>query len=195
MIDSPSDVMERVRKTLAGHRPSTVVDAKASQAAVALIIAGEPEPSILLIRRQERAGDPWSGHMALPGGYRSTSDANLAVTAARETREETSLDLAKLGKPLGTLSDVRPRNEALPPVLVRPFVFEVERVEASLAGPEVVETLWIRVADLFDPRNNVPLTLSFPSGPRTFPSIQIGRYTIWGLTERILAEFAAVTGF
>ncbi len=43
-------------------------------------------------------------------------------------------------------------------------------------------------------RSRRPLMLAFPSGPRTFPSIQIGRYTIWGLTERILAEFAAVTG-
>ena len=188
-----SELLPLVREKLARHRAVVIDDPKAATAAVALILAAAPVPSILLIRRAERSGDPWSGHMALPGGYSATSDGHLEATAARETLEETGLDLADGGRAIGSLSDVAPIS-GLPRVVVRPFVFEVPGVVRSPAGPEVVEALWLPVAELFDPANRKPLTLTFPSGARTFPSIQIGRYTIWGLTERILAEFAAVIG-
>ncbi|HII81785.1 MAG TPA: NUDIX domain-containing protein, partial [Ferroplasma sp.] len=36
-------------------------------AAVALILNGN---KFLLIKRADQEGDPWSGHMALPGGHR-----------------------------------------------------------------------------------------------------------------------------
>ncbi len=192
MVPGPADLLPKVHAALERHRPALIEDPQAATAAVALVIAAASDPAILLIRRAERPGDPWSGHMALPGGYRATQDGHLEVTAARETREETGVDLGG-ARLLGTLSDVAPIS-GLPRVVVRPFVFEIPEMVESPAGPEVVEAVWIRVAELFDPANRQPLLLAFPSGPRTFPSIQVGRYTIWGLTERILAEFAAVTG-
>lgn len=192
MVPEPADPLAKLRSALARHRPVMINDPRAATAAVALVIAALPKPAILLIRRAERPGDPWSGHMALPGGYRATRDGHLEVTAARETREETGVDLSA-AKVLGTLSDVAPIS-GLPRVVVRPFVFEIPRIVDAPAGPEVVEALWLNVADLFDAANRKPLVLAFPFGPRTFPSIQVDRYTIWGLTERILAEFAAVGG-
>jgi hypothetical protein len=49
-------------------------------AAVAIILTPQPD-SILFIRRADRSGDPWSGHMALPGGRRDPSDLDLAGTS------------------------------------------------------------------------------------------------------------------
>ncbi len=193
MPPGPAVLLPKVREALSRHAPAVLTDPNAATAAVALVLAASPEPSILLIRRAERPGDPWSGHMALPGGYSATQDGHLEVTAARETREETGVDLSPTARLLGTLSDVAPIS-GLPRVMVRPFVFELPRVLAPSAGPEVVEAVWIPVAELFDPANRKPLTLTFPSGPRTFPSFQIRSYTIWGLTERILSEFASVAG-
>jgi 8-oxo-dGTP pyrophosphatase MutT (NUDIX family) len=40
------------------------------QAAVALIVRGDVDLEVLLIKRARREGDLWSGHMALPGGRR-----------------------------------------------------------------------------------------------------------------------------
>ena len=44
-------------------------DATLLWAAVSIVLAPNPD-SLLLIRRAERTGDPWGGHMALPGGRR-----------------------------------------------------------------------------------------------------------------------------
>ena len=53
----------------------------------------EGDPEILFIKRAGRAGDRWSGHVALPGGKRDAEDADDISAAIRETREEVGLDL------------------------------------------------------------------------------------------------------
>jgi hypothetical protein len=57
----------------ADPRPATAelrVASGPGRAAVAIIVreANDAQPEILLIRRAERSSDPWSGHMAFPGG-------------------------------------------------------------------------------------------------------------------------------
>ena len=93
--------MEKIRSVIRERSAADVVEAAVSttaelseqpsggRAAVALVLrenAGDPE--ILLIRRAERKGDPWSGHMAFPGGREDARDESLLETALRETREE-----------------------------------------------------------------------------------------------------------
>src|SRR6478752_6570976 len=87
--------LARLREQLA-RRPPTPDDGDASLiwAAVAAVLVPSPD-AVLLIRRAERAGDPWSGHMALPGGRREPEDADLVETARRETFEEVGLQLAR----------------------------------------------------------------------------------------------------
>jgi 8-oxo-dGTP pyrophosphatase MutT (NUDIX family) len=48
---------------------------------------------LLVIRRAENELDPWSGHMALPGGGREPGDESVYDTARRETLEEIGIDL------------------------------------------------------------------------------------------------------
>ena len=67
------------------------------RAAIAAIFreADDGEQSeVLFIRRQERDGDPWSGHVAMPGGKHEGSDVDDEYTAMRETLEEVGLDLS-----------------------------------------------------------------------------------------------------
>lgn len=153
-----------------------------------MIFAAQPEPAILFVRRTERAADPWSGQMAFPGGYRAAADESLAGTAQRETYEETGLDLAATGEQLGALDDENPRSPFLPKIVVTPFVFLLAAQRDVAAGPEVEEAVWLRALDLFAPESRRPLTVRLPVGSRTFDSVLIGRYTIWGLTERILRQ-------
>ena len=61
------------------------------RAAVALILRdpGDGTLEFLMIKRADYEGDPWSGHVALPGGRHEQGDPTLEATAIRETWEET----------------------------------------------------------------------------------------------------------
>ena len=104
---------------LMAHVPVDAVPSPASRlAAVAAILRVTSEPELLFIKRAEVAHDPWSGHIAFPGGRMEVSDASLEATAVRETFEELAIDLHD-GQILGRLDDIAPRSRALPPVIVR----------------------------------------------------------------------------
>jgi 8-oxo-dGTP pyrophosphatase MutT (NUDIX family) len=182
----------RLRSVLASHTPEKVERPEARRAAVAVVIAAGAEPAVLFIRRKERAGDPWSGQMALPGGFWSPSDDSLETTARRETEEETGIALADAGELLGVLDDVSPRTPYLPPLVVTPVVFLVAEELAAQAGPEVERAVWLKAHDLFDPALRRPFHLRLPGEAREFEAIVIGDYTIWGLTERVLQQLAEV---
>ncbi len=150
-------------------------------------MAGSPEPAILFIKRQQRAGDPWSGQMALPGGFASANDPSLEATARRETSEETGIDLGPASL-LGALDDVSPRTPYLPPIIVSPFAFLLPERLPAQPGPEVEAAVWLPVRQLYDPQFRKPFRLTLPGEVREFSSIVIGDYTIWGLTERVLFQ-------
>ncbi|MBK6959862.1 MAG: NUDIX domain-containing protein [Gammaproteobacteria bacterium] len=84
------------------------------QAAVAMILAdGEDDLEVCFIRRAERAGDPWSGQVAFPGGRAGRDDRNAHDVAERETWEEIGLSLAadhRIG-PLPIREAVRPTSK------------------------------------------------------------------------------------
>ncbi len=180
---------ERLRGALAGRTAVPVDRPEARRAAVALLVGSEGgAAAILFIQRQRRSGDPWSGQMALPGGFESPTDASLEATARRETAEETGIQLGSDATALGPLDDVSPRTPYLPPIVVRPFVFLVPGRPRAVPGPEVQAAVWLSVDQLFSPRYRRPFRLELPGETREFPSIVIGEYTIWGLTERVLDQ-------
>jgi 8-oxo-dGTP pyrophosphatase MutT (NUDIX family) len=180
--------VERLRIALADRSPERVHRPEARRAAVALLVAAVAEPAILFVRRQQRVGDPWSGQMALPGGFSSSADPSLEATARRETAEETGIALAGSAPLLGALDDVSPRTPFLPPIVVTPYVFVVpDRLEAR-PGPEVEAAVWLPVGQLFSAEFRKPFRLTLPGEVREFPSIVIGHDTIWGLTERVLHQ-------
>ncbi len=166
--------------------PATDGDEKA---AVALILAGA-ERLVGLIRRAERPGDPWSGHMALPGGKREPEDASLLATAIRETHEEIGLALSPshyLGR-LPTLTTlgggIRTR------VAVAPFLFEIEEVDSVVhQSAEVAEFLWAPLEELRSEARRARYRLEVGGSVLDFPAIDFEGRLIWGLTHRILHDF------
>jgi 8-oxo-dGTP pyrophosphatase MutT (NUDIX family) len=169
-------------------------DAGGSRAAVALLLrlATSGTLEMLMIERAARVGDPWSGHVALPGGRHDPSDASLIDTAIRETLEETAIDLTRDGCVIGVLDDVRPRTIHLPPIIIRPFVALVAPDVAIEPSDEVAESFWVPVSAILDPASAGEATVTVASGQeRVVSSYQVVGRVVWGLTERILHQFVA----
>ena len=161
-----------------------------TEAAVALILRASAELEVLLIKRARSERDPWSGHVALPGGRRDGEDANLTETAIRETAEETAVELSSSGWPLGRLERVVPSHPNLPPITITPYVFGVPKgVEANADSAEVDRVLWVALPVLLDPETKGTTTIELPEGPADFPCYWVDGHAIWGLTYRILSEF------
>lgn len=159
-------------------------------ASVALVLrpaAGSPE--LLLIKRASMAGDPWSGHMAFPGGRKDPSDPSLLHTAWRETREEVALPLERSATMMGRLNVVSPVSPHLPPLTILPLVFSVPaEARARVASPEVAEVHWIPLARLLDPGVRTVHRFEQAGAVLRFPAFTIAERTVWGLTHRIVED-------
>jgi 8-oxo-dGTP pyrophosphatase MutT (NUDIX family) len=162
------------------------------RAAVALVLRvaadAHETPALLLVKRAEWPGDPWSGHVAFPGGRHEPGDATLWHTAARETREETGLDLLAVGTLLGTLDELHPRTPVLPPIVVRPHVVAVP---AAALGPltlsdELAAAFWVPVRRFGEPGVETTSTVHARGHALSVPSFVHEGHVIWGMTERIL---------
>ena len=149
-------------------------------------IAEDDELELLFIKRAEYEGDPWSGHVALPGGRHEPQDASLEDTAVRETQEELGVDVRAHGRVLGALDDLHPRTPVLPPINVRPFVAVLEDDVPLAPSSEVAAAFWVPLRALLDPATAVEATVVVRGEERLVPGYRFGDYTIWGMTERIL---------
>lgn len=160
------------------------------QAAVSVVVRANHDLELLLIKRARSERDPWSGHMALPGGRRDREDDSLQVTAVRETLEETGLDLDRLGMPLGRLDEIMPGSVRLPKLTIAPFVYGVPgHAQARVASREVDAIHWVSLDELRAPATHGHVDIPLPGGPRTFPCYHVVGEIVWGLTYRILQQF------
>ncbi|MGD8417582.1 MAG: CoA pyrophosphatase [Pseudomonadales bacterium] len=185
-----------IRDRLARHDPEAFrVHEHTRQAAVAVILrdAGEADGTqILFIKRAEKQGDPWSGHMAFPGGHKEPDDVDLKSAAMRETFEEIGLDLAAADY-LGALDQQRamPRGRPLN-MLIAPHVFSLEGDPAFTPNYEVDEVVWTRLAPLVSGERHDWETRPMAGRPTVFNGYRLeGGHFVWGLTYRMLKSFFA----
>lgn len=180
--------LRRIAARLAASPPPPP-PARPFEASVALLLRPGRDLDLLLIRRAQHAGDPWSGHVALPGGRRHP-DEPLVETARRETLEEVGIDLERHGKLLGGLPPVAPASRRLPQLAVSPFAFAVEPgLELVLDAKEVDAAVWVPLAELRDERAAGEILIEVGEGNQRFPSLTWQDYVVWGLTLRILHQF------
>jgi 8-oxo-dGTP pyrophosphatase MutT (NUDIX family) len=102
---------QTITQQLAQHQP-VLSNTGDSHAAVALILdsaAPTGDPEIVFIERARVLSDPWSGHIAFPGGRCEPDDQLPQDTAVRETEEEIGIDLSA-ARLLGRLDDLTGRR-------------------------------------------------------------------------------------
>jgi len=175
-----SEIIARVTRNLAAHEPSP----KGLRfAAVSIMVRGTRFPSVLLIKRAERTGDPWSGQIAFPGGKMQSGDETPRDTAIRETREEVGVDLSRGAEFLGYAPTATTHTGNLKVV---PAVFMLkEGVEIS-PNEEVASYRWVDLEDLTAPKAKTTYRLNYDGGIVEMPAFRVDDYVVWGLTHRIL---------
>lgn len=175
------------------ERPGRAIVADETRrfAAIALVLrpGGAGEPELLMIKRAELERDPWSGHVACPGGRMDPGDHDLRATAIRETWEETGIDLARDGAVLGTLDDLAPRTPSLPPLIIRPFVAAVKPDIEIVSSGEVAEAFWVPLAALRERTAWGTGMVRIRDVEREVSVFRHREYVVWGLTERVLRQF------
>jgi 8-oxo-dGTP pyrophosphatase MutT (NUDIX family) len=147
----------------------------------------ETQPELLFIKRADREGDPWSGHMAFPGGRHEPGDMSLEHTAIRETLEELALDLTA-GRVLGRLDALAPRSAELPPIVIRPFVAVVPPDVIFTPSDEVAATFWVPLHALRHDEARAEHVITINGSRAHFPGFRVHEHIVWGLTERIVRQ-------
>ena len=187
----------RLLQSLAAH-PARVVEAESGvrRAAILLLMRrrGDGEPEGLMIKRADAEGDPWSGHIALPGGRMEPADADLSATAVRETLEETGVDVARDGRLLGSLDDLMPRSPTLAPIVIRPYLALVRADVTLVLSHEVADAFWVPLSQLRAPAAWGAGDVDVRGITRRVSVFQDGGHTVWGLTERVLRQFLSYVG-
>ena len=160
------------------------------RAAVAMLLHEDADgASALFIERARHEGDPWSGHMAFPGGRVDPTDTGPQAAAERETLEEVgvSLEGARL---LGRLDDKQGNPRTHSTLVISAFVYHVPERPRLAPNHEVAQAFWFPVASLLDSARHVP----YPAHELEFPGICVGdpdRHIVWGLTYSFLESFFA----
>jgi 8-oxo-dGTP pyrophosphatase MutT (NUDIX family) len=151
------------------------------------------DTEVLLIRRADRPGDPWSGHMAFPGGHHEPIDADLRETAVRETLEEVGLDL-RAHEYLGQLDEVAAmaRGRAVG-MTIAPHVFAVSDGPIVLRpNHEVAELLWGSLGRMFRGEVDATKEISYGGETMRLPAFLVQEQLVWGMTHGMLRSLFAL---
>lgn len=164
-----------------------------ASAVAAILRDGPAGCEVLLIKRADRAGDPWSGHMAFPGGRYEPEDGDLLCTAIRETREEVGISLDRVATLIGVLEDqnatLRTGPGAAP---IRPFIFALEEpLETVTFNEEVAAVLWAPLLPLFHDLPRTSIAVDYEGNTYTMPGWDLEGKVVWGLTYRMLSRLFA----
>lgn len=172
---------EKLRATLQ-EQPLVRLPSEA-KAAIAVVFESS-EPRLLFIQRAEHPHDPWSGHIAFPGGRHDPEDADLRATAQRETLEEIGLDLTK-GDYLGQLDDVQTNISSL---VVSGFAYAAPRHRHRL-NEEVEDCFWVPLSHLAEERRRTHISVR----ARRFPALSLNpdKPLLWGITYRFVEQVLA----
>ena len=182
-----------IRDRLSRHSPAPVDIDPPMRAAVALLLQPRPDDIyVLFIHRAHHPHDPWSGHMAFPGGRHEPEDPDLLVTIQRETHEEIGISLDEHGEYLGRLAEVQAMARGKQTgMIVSPFVYLVSQEARPVPDPvEVQDIIWVPLSFMQQDGVEQIVQRNLQAGSTIqVPALLYGGKTIWGLTYRMLRDF------
>ena len=182
--------IEEVATRLAQTKPVLSTAMHSLRAAVALVLReANGDLEALFIRRAEHEGDPWSGHLAFPGGRIDPTDTGPRMAAERETIEELELDLTH-SRLLGQLSDVPGHAES---ICVSAFVYALDGDPVLKPNHEIRSAFWSPLAYLTDPARQAQRDFSYLERSMPLPTVRLledeHAPVLWGITYKFMDEF------
>lgn len=187
----PQLSLPHIEQILARHTPRRkLVRPLLKRSAVALILRQDEGPvELLMIKRADRAGDPWSGHMAFPGGRMDPDDRHGFDVAVRETEEEIGLSLGPQDPCIGRLSEIMTHPQLRRrPMVVTPYVFRLDRHVQFQPNHEVAEVVWVPLPFMLDEGNRERMEWLRGSVKIPLPCYMYQGRRIWGLSLMMLDE-------
>ena len=160
------------------------------QAAVAMLLRyDEQQPHVLLMRRAERPGDPWSGQISLPGGRAEAADPDLSATAIRETQEEVGIALGDTAELICRLPrrQARARGGRLG-LQVTPFVFFTQHQPQPDLGPEASDAFWLPLGAAARGELADEMPYDHEGQRWRLPAWSFAGHRVWGMTHGMLSQ-------
>ncbi len=183
---------DEIRLQMGRRQPRLATEDDRVPAAVALLLRErDGRLEMLFIERARRTGDPWSGHIAFPGGRVELYDASPRAAAERETMEEVGVDL-RTARHLGRLDDLVANTMA---VTVAAFVYLLEPPQRLRLNEEVEDAFWIPLDDLLDAARRTHFAFRRGGVEHRHPAIDLlgpNRPLLWGITYRFVSEFLTI---
>ena len=179
-------------ESIAQHKPNKARGRRYLVRAAVCIILRNTDHGVeaLMMRRADKKGDPWSGHMAFPGGKADNKDTSTYHTALRELEEETGFQQAEqVLDSVGRLSDVITRpHSGNRPMVVTPFVFTLNTDVNFSPNHEVAELVWIPLEYLSNIAHREKMKWHTKGVDITLPCYYYEGRRIWGLSLTMLDE-------
>lgn len=183
----------RIRHRLANHQPEPSSVETTARAAVAMLLKPQARDlHMFFIHRAHHPLDPWSGHMAFPGGRQDPEDLDLSFTSYRETKEEVGIDLNLHSEYLGRMTELQAMARGRPiSMTVSPFIYLVSPEVSPQPDPvEVQDIIWVPLSFMQQKGVERLVSRPMPDGSAIeVPALEYGGKTIWGLTYRMMRGF------
>ena len=204
-----TNLFNQLRENLFQQNVASQLEAQFFNAAISLVfVQGDgtsrgafskkkPDLRLLFMQRAEHPKDPWSGHIAFPGGGVESYDDNTLSAAIRETHEEMGFVLNK-DSWLGSMQPVfGPVLGNQKKVCVYPHVFLLDAVPVIEVNEEAQAAFWVPVDRLMDERFVFDFEHPFKLHQKMF-GIDLGlnlNVPLWGLSLAVLYKFFQVAGW
>ena len=190
--------LDEIQARLSAVSPRIDTKPARMSASVALVLREVgADLEALFIRRAEHEADPWSGHLAFPGGRLDAEDADARSAAERETVEELGVDLTDSSRVrcLGQLSDVLGHAES---IRVSAYVYGISGNPSLRPNHEVRDAFWTPLHHCTDPRRQSVRDFSYLDVSMPLPTIRLleddNAPVLWGITYKFMDDFMSTIG-
>lgn len=177
-------LIDRIRR----HQPTTFEPTALGEASVLVAVTDNPRAPAIILTRRALTMNSHAGEVAFPGGKKDVADADLLVTALRESEEEIGLPRA-LVQVVGQMSPLRSRAG----LKVTPWVGIVPHDVQLTPNPHELDAIFhVPIAYLLATPPQHEHRVRWMERDFVMPSWHYEGQIIWGLTAYIIADLLNV---